>query len=98
MANQLASNPWIVDTPSASVLYQGNMQHAQVEYIDYQDSSHVVEVQDRNGRVVARLKGSTDLQTVRTGRMGWVYGLKVPVTDSDGNANMPSGRLLIYFE
>ncbi len=101
MANQLASNPWIVDTPvgapgsGGTPLFQGNMQHAQLEYVDYTSTSHHVEVQDRNGRVIARL---TPLQLPRTGRMGWVYGLQVPATDSDGNQNLESGKLLVYFE
>lgn len=98
MANQLAANPWVVDTKSASPLYMGTMHNCQIEYVDYTDSHHFVEIQDRDGRILARLKGDDNLHTVRTGRIGWVYGLKVPLTDSDGVANMASGKIILYFE
>ena len=98
MANQLSSNPWIIDSTSATPYFLGTMQHAQIEYIDYTSAQHHVEVQDRLGRIIARLKGDADLHTVRTGRMGWIYGLMVPPTDSDGATNLQSGRIVVYFE
>jgi hypothetical protein len=101
-ANQLASNPWIITETSDQVLFQGNMPHVQIEYVDYADASAVCEVQDRNGRLIAYLKGKVSLETVRTGRMGWMYGLKVPPQTNDGQGNfvtnMASGRLILYFE
>lgn len=100
--NQLASNPWIITSTSDTPMFQGNMPHVQIEYVDYDNSAHVAEVQDRNGRTIAYLKGDTDFKTVRTGRMGWMYGVMVPsmTTDSQGNpvTNLASGRLIIYFE
>lgn len=100
MANQLAANPWKITDVSATPIFLGNMQHAQIEYCDYSDPSHLVEVQDRYGNVIARLKGADSLTVQRTGRMGWVYGLLVPpaTTDTPPQANMPSGYLLVYFE
>ena len=98
MANQLAANPWLIDTPSATPMYLGTMHAVQIEYIDYTADTDTVEIQDRDGRVIALLNGAVDLRTVRTGRMGWVYGLKVPLTDSLARANMAHGRILVYFE
>jgi len=98
MANQLAANPWLIDTPSATPLFLGTMHNTQIEYIDYTADTDIVEIQDRDGRVVAVLNGAVDLRTVRTGRIGWIYGLKVPITDSLARANMPHGRILVYFE
>lgn len=101
MVNQLASNPWIIAVPSDSVLHDGAMPHVQIEYVDYDNTKAIpdhVEIQDRMGNTVAYLKGKGNGETVRTGRIGWVYGLKVPVTDSDGQPNMPSGRLILYYE
>lgn len=97
MANQLASNPWIIDTPSNTVLFQGRMPHVQVEYVGYA-AAGVAEIQDRNGRTVAILTAATDLRTVRSGRIGWVEGLKVPTTTTAGPANLPSGKLILYYE
>lgn len=102
MANQLASNPWIVDTPSATPLYLGNMPHVQIEYVDYSAATDIVEVQNRLGRTIAMLTAASDFRTVRTGRMGWVYGVLVPLTtlNNAGTSvtNLAHGRLLIYFE
>jgi len=101
-ANQVASNPWIIVQTNDTPIFQGNMPHAQIEFVDYTNSAHVLEVQDRLGRTIAYLKGDTDMKTVRTGRMGWIYGVIVPTmtTDPFGNAipNMASGRAIIYFE
>lgn len=99
MANQLATNPWRVDTTGSATLGSGGMAKVgQIEFIDYASSTDHVEIQDRNGRIVARLGGDSSLKTVRTGKIGWVQGLIVPVTDSDGNPNMATGKILIYFE
>lgn len=98
MANQMSTNPWIVDTVGAAILWDGILHNVQVEYIDYASADDHVEVQDRNNRIVARLKGAADLRTVRTGKIGWVQGMKVPVLDSDGNPNMGTGKVLVYFE
>jgi len=104
MANQLSTNPWSIDTPSATPLYLGNMPHVQIEWIDYSSAttSDVVEVQNRYGRTIAFLTADSDFTTVRTGRMGWVYGVLVPLTttNSAGTSvpNLAHGRLLIYFE
>jgi hypothetical protein len=100
--NQVASNPWIIVETNDNPIFQGNMPHVQIEYVDYVNSAHVAEIQDRYGRTIAYLKGDTDMKTVRTGRMGWMYGVTVPTftTDAFGNPiqNMASGRLIIYFE
>jgi hypothetical protein len=80
MANQLASNPWSIDTPSASPLYLGNMPHVQIELVNYNVATIIAEVQNRYGRTIAFLTADSDFTTVRTGRMGWVYGVLVPLT------------------
>lgn len=95
---QLSTNPWIIDVVSDAIIFDGAMPHTQMEYIEYTDSSHSVEVQDRYNRPIAYLKGTPDLRTVRTGRMGWVYGVKVPPVNSFGQPNLQSGRLILYFE
>jgi hypothetical protein len=96
----MASNPWVIDTtiPNGQVLFDGEMHNAQVEYVEYTDPSHFVEVQDRLGNIVARLRGALDFRTVRTGKVGWLHGFTVPQFDKDGNNNMASGRLIAYFE
>lgn len=106
MANQVTVNPWVIDTTVPNIntpgylgpIHDAEMHNCQVEYIEYTDASHFVEVQDRYGNVVARLKGALDLKTVRTGRVGWIHGFTVPQFDQQGNPNMQSGKLVCYFE
>ena len=98
MANQLASNPWLIDTTSTAVLHDAAMPHIQVEFAGYGTTAAASEVQDRNGRTIALLEGLATGETVRTGRMGWVQGIKVPPTLTGGGTNLSSGRLIVYFE
>lgn len=98
MANQLSTNPWVIDTPSDNVLFQGMMPHIQVELVGYGTTAVVAEVQDRNGRMVALLDGLATGQTVRTGRIGFVQGLKVPLQTTAGGTNLSSGKIIIYYE
>ena len=98
MANQLAANPWLIDTKSDTPVYLGTMHNCQIEYVNYATDTDTAEIQDRDGRVVAVLNGASDLRTVRTGRIGWIYGLRVPLNTSLAVANMPTGRLIVYFE
>ena len=98
MANQLASNPWLIDTTSANVLHDAMMPHIQIEYAGYGTTPAMAEVQDRNGRTIALLEGLATGETVRTGRMGWVQGIKVPPTLTAGGTNLTAGRLILYFE
>jgi hypothetical protein len=96
----MASNPWVIDTPVpvGVVLWEPDLPKVQVEYVGYTSASDSVEVLSRYGKLVARLSGASDLRTVRTGRIGWVQGFTVPVTNSSGAANMASGKLIVYFE
>lgn len=98
MANQLSTNPWIIDTPSNNVLFDGRIPHIQVELVAYGTTAVVAEVQDRYGRMVALLDGLATGQTVRTGRIGWVQGFKVPLLTTAGGTNLSSGKLIVYYE
>lgn len=104
MANKFGSNPWLIDTPSAlpeapnGLVFDNRIEHAQMEFIMYTAATDACEIQDRNGKLVAFLQGAADLRTVRTGRIGWVEGLRVPVTMSNGLPNVASGKILIYYE
>lgn len=102
MSNQLASLPWVVDTPSADPLFTGKVKIDHIEYVGYQAAGDSVEVQDENGRLVAFLRGNTDLETAMTNNeIGWVSGLLVPVTQSaefGALANLQTGRIIVYIK
>ncbi len=69
-----------------------------MEYVDYSSESDQVEVQDESGNIVAILKGNQDLNVVATFKVGWISGLLVPVLNTQGNLNMPTGRLMVYLK
>lgn len=90
MANQLAANPMKIDTPGPGVLFSSNMKLRHIEFTGYAATSDKAIVTDRYGNIIAELSATTDLQEVRTGNVGWVYGLIVPT--------LTSGIVLVYFE
>jgi len=98
MPNQFVVSPFRIDTTSAAILFQRDIKVQWMEYVGYAASSHRVEVQDKYGHIIAVLQGMPTLEVISTPKaIGLVRGLKVPQTDSDGNANMQSGKVLVYY-
>ena len=103
MANQLSLNPWVIDTTVGTlaapvILYPGNIRHGQIEYVEYTAATDFCAVFDRYGHLVAYLHGESTLRTVRTGMIGWVYGMQVPTQNELGVTNLPSGKIIFYYE
>lgn len=99
MTNQLSEIPWTIDTTSNTAVYTSHMFVRDMEFAGYASASDFVEVQDRNGNVVALLTGKEDLSPVKTYNVGWIIGLLVPVNGSvgvaAGNPNLVSGVLIV---
>jgi hypothetical protein len=98
MANQLAANPFKIDTKSDTPIYLPYMNIMRIDYINYATANDAAEVQDENGNIIWVARGNPDLSTVEGHDFGWYTGLKVPLLRTDGNPNMPNGLLLIHFE
>jgi hypothetical protein len=100
MAAQLITNPLIFHPgdPQSAAFFTGKMKITQVEFSGYLNATDVCEVQTVGGNTIWYADGRTDLDTVRSGKIGWVDGLKVPVTTTNGKTNIPSGQVLVYFE
>lgn len=98
MANRLIDNPLVIDTPSNTVLLTGRRKIIQCELEGYLNATDAVEVQTEDGNTIWYDDGRVDLDTVRSGRIGWVKGIKVPLVMTNGNPNLNTGRLMIYFE
>lgn len=90
MANILSTNPWNIDTPGAGILKSGALKLKHIEFYGYAAATDKVIIQNRFGTVIAQLSGTTDLQEVRTGAIGWVDGLIVPT--------ITSGKCLIFYD
>lgn len=90
MANSLTSNPWVIDTPGAAVLFTTNVLVSHIEFALYSTQGDQVLVKDRFGKVIWAASGAADLQEVRSGNIGWIYGLAVSTLDS--------GMVRIYYK
>jgi hypothetical protein len=80
----------VVDTPGVQVLFATDIRNAHFEFTSYAAASDRVSVQDRFGNLVWETTGRTDLSTVVSFTVEWIYGLKVPT--------LTSGKLFMYFK
>jgi hypothetical protein len=78
------SNPWVVtaaDVAAGPVTVwplTGKVHIYQIEFEQYTNASDTATVNQANGKSFAFLHGAGDLQTVRTGNVGWADGIVVP--------------------
>ena len=73
------------------VIWKGAAPILQVELVGYAAGTDTGSVNRYNGKDFAHLNGNTDLETVRTGVVGWTDdGLIIP------NGGITSGELKIY--
>jgi len=90
MANDLSARQWLLDTAGSTLLWPFEVKIIQIEFESYAADTDTCTVTDRNGKLVWQGNGSSDLQTVRSGRIGWVEGLKLTA--------LTSGKVLVYLE
>lgn len=89
MANDITSNPWILDTPNPGVMLLSSkvfIEHC--EWAGYTETNHVAELQDINGKSVWLATAAQDLEEVRSAKIGAVNGLQV--------AQLGSGKIRVY--
>jgi hypothetical protein len=90
MANRLGINPMVIDTPGPEVLFATDIRNAHFEFTSYGGQSDQVVVEDRFGNLVWETTGRSDLSTVLSYTVEWIYGMKVPI--------LSSGKLFMYFK
>jgi len=96
LGNKFTISPFMLDTVAAGAIYRPDVDIARVDFIGYSNSGHSAELQDRDGNVITHLHGDSDGMTVSSGELGVVHGLLLPITDSFGNSNLLSGKLLVF--
>jgi hypothetical protein len=90
LANQFQTRQWYVDTPYSSPVQLSPgvpVYIKQIEFANYNVYSDYCVVEDGNGNQVWRGQGSEELNTQRSGDIGWVTGVLVP-TITAGNVNI----------
>lgn len=90
MADQLSGNPWVLDgTTKNAVLVSTWIQVEHFEFADYTAGASVT-LADRNGRIVWNATATSDLQEVRSAKVGWINGLQ------NLSSAQNSGTILVY--
>ena len=96
--NDLTTNPWVLDTPSATDLHPiGPVWIEQIVFFNYTLDTDTCTLTDRNGVTVWVGNGSNDLQTVRSGKIGIVLGLKLTAL-SGGAQEQGKSQVLVYIK
>jgi len=91
MANSFGSNPWVIDTASAALLCATDIKVNHFEFAGYASQGNQCLVQDRFGKTIWAAFGAADLEEVRSGKVGEVYGLSVSTLQG-------AGVLRVYFD
>jgi hypothetical protein len=74
VANSLTTNPWILNTPGAAILYLSDVYVDHMEWTGYVAGASC-SVQDRFGKTIWAPTPAGDLEEVRTGKMDKVHGI-----------------------
>lgn len=89
MANDLSSRQWRLDTPLAfgqqgAVLWRANVNVEHFEFSGYTTLGNLAIIKDLNGKVVWQATGTSDLQEVRSAKIGWISGLVLDTLQGSG--------------
>lgn len=96
MANNLTGRQWFLDTAipfgsAASLLWRGNVKVKDAMFSGYSAQGAKCIIKDGRGRIVAEATGSSTMEPVKLGELGWV---------ADGFCldTLDSGRLVVYIK
>jgi hypothetical protein len=94
MANDVTRNPWVLDTVGivwGTVAQPLPARIGQIEFAGYSVDTDTCEVQDLDSKTIWIGNGAADLETVRSGKIGWSHrGLKV--------STLTAGKVYVYIE
>lgn len=93
MANNQTTNPWVLDTAGSTDLWPNGMVFVeQFEFYNYVLDADTCVLTDRNGVTVWVGNGADDLETIRSGKIGPVNGLKLTTLDNAAGGS----RVAVY--
>jgi hypothetical protein len=75
MANNLKANPWTLDT--VGTVWNSRVYIRNIEFVGYTVATDAIVLKDRLGNNVWDARGSTSFDTVRSGTLGWIDGLRL---------------------
>lgn len=84
MANNLGQRPWVIDTAAATILWTSQVKIVHIEFAGYTADTDKCVIKNAQGLIICQLDGASDLETVRSGKIGFVSGLAVTQIDGGG--------------
>jgi len=90
MANSLGTNPWLLDTASATPVATNAMKIAHFEFVSYAANTDNAVLKNAYGKIVWEAHAASDLEEVRSYKVGWIDGLAL--------TTITSGAILVFFE
>jgi len=86
--NDISANPMVLDTPGATVLWPYSMKVEHYEFVNYAAQGNQAIIQGFDGKIKWSVTGTSDLQEVRSAKVGWVNGLVL--------STLSAGKVLVY--
>jgi len=95
MTAQLSANPlkWRDGDGVPLVLFNGSCKIRHIEFDRYTGAGDFVVLQDLNGKGEIILTGASDFESVRTGNVGYMTGLKIVTATLT-----TTGEVTVFFE
>jgi hypothetical protein len=87
MANDISSNPMILDTQGSTNLWPAKLKVSHFAFSNYAAQASAVIIQGSDGKVKWSATGASDLEPVTSHKVGWITGL-VPSTITDGKVEV----------
>lgn len=84
MANNLTSNPWVIDTAGAATLYVTDIFVEHFVFTGYSTAGNQVVVQDRFGKTVWVGIGDSLLEDIQSTKIVYMHGIAVPTLQGGG--------------
>ena len=90
MANDLTTNPFVLATAGATVLWPTKLKVSHFEFVNYTAQSSAAIIQGTDGKIKWSATGDSGLEPVSSHKIGWINGLVLSTLDA--------GKLLVYVE
>lgn len=96
MADQLAANPWTIDTATsqlARTIWGTKVHITNIEFVGYAVATDVIQLTDVLGNNLWDCRGATDFSVVRSGDIGIVNGVRLAFATP-----ATAGLIKVYFK
>jgi len=90
MANDVSSNPMVLDTPGPAILWPAKVKVNHFEFHGYASQASRAIIEGTDGKVKWSATGNSDLSPVVSQHAGWINGIVLDTLDD--------GKVLVFIE